>query len=75
MTPKQLAELDVYLAAGFDFPTAMAMIQPDEGGEDDADEPAYASPRGEPSTIGWLFVVCLPAAILALCLWFIWKIG
>ncbi|HEX4143078.1 MAG TPA: hypothetical protein VHY91_05975 [Pirellulales bacterium] len=50
MTPRQLAELEIWLAAGFDLPTALAAIGPDEDDEpepasDDAPEsPAEAEP-------------------------------
>jgi hypothetical protein len=48
MTPRQLAELEIWLAAGFDLPTALAAIGPDEDdspeltSEDEPEQPAEA---------------------------------
>ena len=66
MTPDQLAELEVYLAAGFDFPTAMAMITPDAG---DSPEPEPDSPPAEPALWHYVVAFAWAFACLAFSLW------
>jgi len=70
MTPKQLAELEIWLAAGFDLPTALAAVGPDE---DETPEPAaeldssaseITSRPEEP--IAWHYFVAIAVAIILL---------
>ncbi len=62
MTPEQLEELEIWLAAGFDLPTAMAAVQ----GEDDHESPGPSldSPRAKPSA--WQVILCVILALAAM---------
>jgi hypothetical protein len=64
MTPKQLAELEIWLAAGFDLPTAMAAVQgsDEEDGEADDDEPQVPPSQREQPSI-WHYLLCLILAL------------
>jgi hypothetical protein len=70
MTPEQLAELEVWLAAGFDLPTAWAAVGPDE---DDSAEPAdmlatQPLPAPPPAPSAWHYFVAVGALIALLVL-------
>ncbi len=76
MTPDQLAELEVYLAAGFDFPTAVAMITPDD---DDSPEPGpdpQPTPRRpDPSASDYFMAGCVALVLFVTALISIWLFG
>jgi hypothetical protein len=62
MTPEQLDELEVWLAAGFDPSTAMAAVQGD--GSDEPIEPPLAAPAAKPSARQ--VVLCVFVALTAM---------
>ena len=76
MTPKQLAELEVWLAAGFDLPTALAAVGPDEDDSQQTETQLPAKPlpavtsRPEQPT-AWNYAVAFAVAI-ALALAVLW---
>jgi hypothetical protein len=71
MTPDQLDELDVYLAAGFDFPTAMAMITPEEESTFDAGlEPQPTPQPPESSAANYIVAGVVVAFALGVLAWF-----
>jgi hypothetical protein len=49
VTPKQLQELETWLAAGFDLPTALAAVQGDDGEDDEGDDHPPPEPDSLPS--------------------------